>query len=129
MLKPLPRTVASIGAFGVLGLGLLVPAARVPVGAVDEGSRCNGLEVTLASSSPVIEGTAGADVIQVVGTRGHLVRAGDGDDTVCGSPGADVIEGGPGDDTLFGMAGRDDLSGGPGTDTLVQGAPTTSDDA
>jgi Ca2+-binding RTX toxin-like protein len=64
---------------------------------------------------------------------GHVVLAGDGDDTLRGSAAADVLEGGwaggpldgndslagnGGDDRLFGMDGSDTVEGGAGNDTI-----------
>lgn len=47
------------------------------------------------------------------------VTAGDTDDTLTGTAGADRLEGKGGDDTLSGLAGNDSLYGGDGNDTLM----------
>ena len=48
--------------------------------------------------------------------------AGDGNDTVNGSYGADLLRGGAGNDVLRGIAGNDQIDGGPGDDTIHGGA-------
>jgi hypothetical protein len=52
---------------------------------------------------------------------GYEVHAGEGNDTVDGSHGTDVIWGGTGNDTLRGDKGHDLLGGGAGNDTLTGG--------
>ena len=46
------------------------------------------------------------------------IDAGDGDDTIVGSPQVDVIDGGPGNDTMNGGSGNDTLRGGDGNDRI-----------
>ncbi|MFZ6818078.1 hypothetical protein [Undibacterium sp. Ji22W] len=46
------------------------------------------------------------------------VYGGNGDDTIYGSAGNDVLSGGSGNDTLWGYSGNDFLYGGDGNDTL-----------
>jgi hypothetical protein len=48
--------------------------------------------------------------------------AGEGNDTINGSYGSDVLRGGAGNDTLRGIAGDDQIDGGPGDDTIHGGA-------
>ncbi|MFN7677998.1 MAG: bluetail domain-containing putative surface protein, partial [Cyanobacteriota bacterium] len=48
-----------------------------------------------------------------------LIDAGDGNDGVIGTAGADLIQGGNGDDLIHGQAGIDRLNGGDGMDTFV----------
>lgn len=50
------------------------------------------------------------------------IRGGAGNDTLVGSPLADVLKGEDGNDTLNGGAGNDTLIGGNGNDTLIGGA-------
>jgi Ca2+-binding RTX toxin-like protein len=45
----------------------------------------------------------------------------DGDDTIRGTPGRDVIWGGRGDDTIYGSLGNDLICGGPGADLIHGG--------
>lgn len=81
---------------------------------------------------PIINGTPQRDVIDLFNDPrfGLEVWAGGGDDTVYGSPQADLIIGGTGedflqgndgDDTLYGWTEDDWLFGGRGNDTLVGG--------
>ncbi|HEX9093746.1 MAG TPA: calcium-binding protein [Coriobacteriia bacterium] len=50
-----------------------------------------------------------------------LVSGNLGNDTLTGSPNADVISGGEGNDTILGLAGVDVLDGGAGDDTITGG--------
>jgi Ca2+-binding RTX toxin-like protein len=50
-----------------------------------------------------------------------LVSGGNGNDTLTGSPNADVIAGGEGNDTIFGLAGVDLMNGDAGDDTITGG--------
>jgi Ca2+-binding RTX toxin-like protein len=50
-----------------------------------------------------------------------LVNGGTGNDTLTGSPNADVIAGGEGNDTILGLAGVDLIDGGAGDDTITGG--------
>jgi Ca2+-binding RTX toxin-like protein len=50
-----------------------------------------------------------------------LVNGGNGNDTLTGSPNADVIAGGEGNDTIVGLAGVDLMNGGGGDDTITGG--------
>src|SRR4051794_15233793 len=53
--------------------------------------------------------------------QGFDIEGGEGNDTLDGSTGADLIHGGPGNDTIFAYSGDDDVSGDEGDDT-VKGA-------
>lgn len=78
----------------------------------------------------VIDGEAGDDTLDANGFSLGSVRlrlnGGDGNDTISGSSGSDVIDGGAGDDSLSGDDGDDELTGGAGGDTISgdQGADT-----
>ena len=50
-----------------------------------------------------------------------LVSGGNGNDTLTGSPNADVIGGGEGNDAIVGLAGVDLMDGGGGNDTITGG--------
>jgi Ca2+-binding RTX toxin-like protein len=50
-----------------------------------------------------------------------LVNGGTGNDTLTGSPNADVISGGEGNDTIIGLAGVDLMDGGAGDDIITGG--------
>lgn len=87
---------------------------------------------TVPTSDGVIDGTAGADVIDVDYTGdgdGDRIDAGDGtggagpdDDLVEAGGGADQVSAGAGSDTVYGEAGDDTLLGGEGDDVLHGGA-------
>jgi hypothetical protein len=66
-------------------------------------------------------GNAGDDTIQVAGslTLPTLLFGGDGNDTVKGGSGNNILVGGAGNDSLTGGSGRDLLIGGAGADTLT----------
>jgi Ca2+-binding RTX toxin-like protein len=63
---------------------------------------------------------AGADTFTATGNLAALITfdidGGEGDDTLLGGNGADVLSGGPGDDFLDGNQGADTLTGGDGFD-------------
>jgi Ca2+-binding RTX toxin-like protein len=58
---------------------------------------------------------------QANGAIAFLVSGGNGNDTLTGSPNADVIGGGEGNDTIVGLAGVDLMDGGGGDDTITGG--------
>jgi Ca2+-binding RTX toxin-like protein len=93
-------------------------------------AECAGKQVTIAGSRARISGTAGndtivgtpaADVIDGAGGNDNI-RGGGGNDTICGDEGKDTLRGGAGNDKLLGGAGADVLKGGPGKDKLKGGA-------
>lgn len=118
---------------GIAGLALMGSASA---GAATR--TCHGLPVTVTASKGRVVGTARRDVIALRGPA--TVRAGAGDDIICGSRFRDVIDAGPGRDIvvgrgghdvlrggrdtdhLFGEGGNDVLDGGPGRDRLVGGS-------
>ncbi|NEX12093.1 MAG: hypothetical protein C1942_05240 [Prosthecochloris sp.] len=65
--------------------------------------------------------TDGNDIYSVTETEGEIVCAGDGDDSVHGGTGDDMLIGGAGNDTLHGNAGDDWLLAGPGDDSVDGG--------
>ncbi|WP_424989957.1 hypothetical protein [Fluviibacterium sp. S390] len=84
-----------------------------------------GTSVTLTGWSGVerINGFTGDDTIDGSSqTTGLLLFGDDGDDTLTGGAGNDVLIGGNGDDTLSGMGGNDVLLGNAGNDTFDGGA-------
>jgi len=126
-------------------LTMLMALVPSPASALSPPVSCGGEVPTIVSSAATIEGTAGDDVILATGTAGQTIKAGAGDDTICGSNGPDrifagdgndtvlagngndaidgwngfdTIDGGFGNDTASGGAGDDAITGGPGTDTL-----------
>ena len=109
-----PRRTAAIAALvaTAVGAGLVATA-----GATTRTTRtCHGLPVTISATGGAITGTPGRDVIALTGPG--TVRAGGGNDVICGSPGNDLLEGGAGDDVIVGRAGRDRLAGDAGRDRL-----------
>lgn len=132
----MPRRLAL--ACTALTLALATLAAAHAGAASAAALRCHGLAVTVPAHRGTVIGTAGPDVIRLTGPG--TVRAGAGDDIVCGSPwadgisagrgadivlggaGADAIDGGPGADHLYGEAGADRIAGGPARDVIVTGA-------
>ncbi len=64
-------------------------------------------------------GTSSATVIVAVGT---VQNGGNGNDTLTGNGGNDILIGGNGQDTLIGNGGNDTLIGGNGTDLLLGNA-------
>ncbi len=68
-----------------------------------------------------LSGEAGSDTFTVEASVPAVLRGGDGDDTLVGSPVADTILGGPGRDSLSGRGGSDVLRGGLGDDWLAGG--------
>jgi Ca2+-binding RTX toxin-like protein len=78
-----------------------------------------------------ILGLAGDDVIEasaIIGSGGPklVFDAGDGDDILLGSGGADTLLGGAGDDVLLGNGGLDIIDGGDGDDIEIQGLTTVA---
>ena len=71
----------------------------------------------------VVRGNDGNDTITLSSsvTIGGILDGGQGDDTLTGSAGNDLLLGGEGDDKLFGFGGRDVLIGGDGHDSLTGG--------
>ena len=98
-------------------LALPAAASAAPVLAPAAKATCHGYPVTTGKSSGVITGTAKRDVIRLTGPG--RVRSGAGDDIICGSRFADVIEAGAGRDVVLGGAGHDRIHGGAGDDALL----------
>ena len=76
------------------------------------------------SGSIVVYGNGGSDNISIDSaiTRSAYIWGGDGNDTVNGGGGNDLVFGQAGDDSLNGNGGRDILVGGDGTDKLNGGS-------
>jgi hypothetical protein len=83
---------------------------------------CNSLVATIVGTdgNDSLTGTSGDDVI--VGLEGNdKINGKGGNDTICGNEGNDRLTGGDGDDDLFGDDGNDQLKGDNGEDTLTGG--------
>src|SRR5262249_5233859 len=94
--------------------------------------KLGGIEVTLNGASlgtrrptgnVMAFGQVGDDEITVDGRINlpTILDGGDGNDSLVGGGGHDILLGGDGDDRLFGPAGRDILVGGRGMDHLFGG--------
>lgn len=90
------------------------------------GGRSAPVTVTVvvgeAGDNVVAHGGNGSQTFVDAPGRDTTYDAGNGNDTVRGLDGADVLSGGNGNDVLDGGAGIDRLDGGNGNDTLVGGA-------
>ena len=75
---------------------------------------------TITFSMGVGDDTASASA-QANAAISFLVSGGTGNDTLTGSPNADVIGGDDGNDTILGLAGVDLMDGGAGDDTITGG--------
>jgi Ca2+-binding RTX toxin-like protein len=77
-----------------------------------------------AADRLVLNGQAGDDDIDASGLDADAllltVTGGNGDDTLLGGAGADVLAGNDGDDRLLGGPGNDTLDGGSGDNILIQ---------
>jgi hypothetical protein len=120
----------------LLVLGAALPSAASAADATR--ATCHGLPVTTTKSAGLIIGTPQRDVIRATGPAD--IRAGAGDDVICGSRGIDAIRGGAGHDVIlagggadrvwggrgrdriFGEGGSDRIDPGPGRDAIVGGA-------
>src|SRR6185295_5209674 len=88
-----------------------------------------GAQINITGAEPaadrlVINGQGGDDSIDASGLDDDAilltVNGGDGDDTLIGGAGADLLAGNGGDDRLLGGPGADILDGGPGDNILIQ---------
>lgn len=83
------------------------------------------LGLSLAGSRKLVDAGEGNDVVNVSTMQDATIYGGDGDDTLTGSPLADLIFGGAGNDTISGLAGIDTIYGDDGNDVITAG---TGDD-
>jgi VCBS repeat-containing protein len=90
---------------------------------VSDGQKTGMVQVTVrvgGNGNDTLTGGAGADLI--FGQNGNdTLSGGDGNDLLCGGNGNDILSGGAGDDSLFGASGDDRLTGGPGADRFSGG--------
>ena len=74
---------------------------------------------TLSALQDIVAGpTPGSYLVRT----GSMLDGGNGDDTLTGSAGRDILIGGQGSDTLIGGAGDDSIRGSSGDDLLIGGA-------
>uniref|UniRef100_UPI0035C8175F calcium-binding protein n=1 Tax=Planktotalea sp. TaxID=2029877 RepID=UPI0035C8175F len=106
---------------GLAGNDILV--AGTGTDAMDGGAGADTYDI---DNSPV--NTVGVDVDLTAGTAGvdtlvnvENVLGGDGDDTISGTGGDNLLSGGADNDVLTGLAGEDVLLGGLGNDTHIGG--------
>jgi len=99
----------------------LVALSPNAASAATPNATCDGRTATISSSAPTVTGTAGDDVIVATGTTGQLIRAGGGNDTICGSVGPDRILAGDGNDTVLSGNGDDVVTAGNGNDIVDAG--------
>ena len=96
-------------------------------GSVAEGTADEGGSALIEIAGPVSQITV---VYENAGTGTHAIRITDihfdtivdtpnGNDTIDGGAGDDIIYGQDGDDTITGGLGRDEISGGDGNDTIT----------
>jgi VCBS repeat-containing protein len=93
---------------------------------VSDGQATSTVTVTVrvgGNGNDTLTGDPGADLL--VGQNGNdTVNGGGGNDLVCGGNGNDILSGGEGDDSLGGGGGNDRLTGGPGADRFSGGVGT-----
>jgi VCBS repeat-containing protein len=93
---------------------------------VNDGQATGSVPVTVrvgGNGNDTLTGTKGADLL--FGQNGNdTLTGGDGNDLLCGGNGNDTLSGGAGDDSLGGAIGNDRLTGGPGADYFSGGAGT-----
>jgi hypothetical protein len=78
-----------------------------------------GFFMPISASAAMFDVLAGSDTIYLIGSRGSLVYAGDGNDIVNGSLYADTIYTETGNDFIIGGGGNDIIDGGAGTDAAT----------
>ncbi len=110
----------SMAALAIAGLTLVVFVPNAASAATPTAT-CDGRTATIVSAAPTVVGTAGDDVIFATGTTGQLIRAGGGNDVICGSAGPDRILAGDGNDTVFSGNGDDVVTAGNGNDIVDAG--------
>jgi predicted extracellular nuclease len=89
---------------------------------IDLEERCQGLlpTITGTNGNDTLVGTNGADVIMGLGGDDTITGL-NGEDVICGGAGDETIAGGNGDDVLSGGFGVDTVNGDNGSDTLIGG--------
>ncbi|MEZ5639833.1 MAG: carbohydrate-binding domain-containing protein [Burkholderiaceae bacterium] len=88
--------------------------------ATDQGQLAATDTFQIVVGGPVLQGSAGDDVMSTPASGGTLHGLG-GNDTLSGGAGNDILLGGAGNDRLTGGQGSNHLDGGDGADVLVVG--------
>jgi Ca2+-binding RTX toxin-like protein len=115
------RRLLAIALAAPLAISIAGPAFASGSGGAAGPERCHGRAVTMvitAASPHVVTGSDRSDVV-LMKVAGHVLNTRGGNDDVCGSAGADVIDTGDGNDTVTAGGGNDRISGGRGSDHLA----------
>jgi Ca2+-binding RTX toxin-like protein len=107
---------------GGVRVNLAAGVDRVDVNSLG-GNDTIDLGLTSATLVKVINAGAGNDVVDMLDSVDATIYGGDGDDTITGSPAADLIFGGRGNDVLVGAAGVDQIYGEDGDDRIGDPLP------
>lgn len=83
--------------------------------------RGKGVKYNAGDGNDTLYGTPNDDILNG-GNGNDRVYGGGGDDIVCGGTGNDKVFGDGGDDAVYGEEGRDRAEGGPGDDYVLGGA-------
>jgi Ca2+-binding RTX toxin-like protein len=75
-------------------------------------------DLTISLDTAANDGDSSVSEKDNVKSDVEIVISGSGNDTITGSPNADILHGGPGNDTISGGAGNDTISGDTGNDIL-----------
>lgn len=119
------RSIVAAACAPLLAVGFAAPAAFAADGTPPTigVTTCAGKALTITSSSRLIAGTAGDDVILVTGRGGSTVQAGAGNDMICVlATGPVNVQAGDGDDSVVSVSDRTlYVDGGMGNDTIWGG--------
>jgi Ca2+-binding RTX toxin-like protein len=117
------RTVTFTPNAGFVGTAVVAYTVTDPTGATASST----LTIEVATSGPdgIVEGTAGADLIDVGYTGDPEGDRIDNDDAILPgeAPNDDIVEAGAGNDTVISGTGSDEVFGGSGNDLIDTGAP------
>lgn len=86
-----------------------------------------GSDIDLQASTLTFKGTASADTLYGLNTRGDIIQGDAGSDTLYGYGGNDQLNGGEGADTLYGGLGDDTYSVDDAGDIVVESASEGTD--
>ncbi len=115
-------------AVSVNNVAVTVGAQIAEVSVITQGGNDTiTMALNLAGTRKVIDAGAGNDTVNALAMVDATIFGGDGDDSIVGSPIADIIFGGAGNDTLIGAGGVDYIYGEDGNDLF--GEPAVADPA